>query len=859
MSKFYSSHFSITLLLLLPNLISLNLKSQIPIHERFDVSKGLHDNTAYDISLDYNGFLWITTDEGIQRFDGNKFLSFIYTDNINKSGSCIQFDYRGRVWYQSFDGHLFYVENDTVKTLQHFKAKNFTTFRIIDSILTFYNGNSLVKVNLKTLNIIDQLFLPNAEISSIVFFKNSYYISGNGIFRINVDFKKIDTLDTRPGIISIFTNDNELFYQTKSDISYEVYKLADTTKILFYSDVVRINWIDLKNNTYYISTNLGLQIQERNKKNYLMTDYKFSKTFFDNYGQLIASTLNAGILIIPNENDIKYFHNLKENFTSTIFTQNKIFLATELGKIFEFDITNKKSKLLYADVYKRQINHFIFNPNYNEFVIILNNEVKIIHPDGREIFSVENVAPKSVTIIDDKYYFVTATGGNGFLEHVFNPLKKSIWDSLYDASEKVNKFRKFTNLYRNRDVIFSSIHKKIFISTNTGVIIAGSNGDISAPNPNLFLKELFQIKDDIYGIDFKNQLYKYDYKRNIFNPIKIPYSKNDVRFILSNNSIFFLIFNRIYELKEGKPVETDLVSNQNIKYIYKFKDIFLEISNSHLSYKNNISERRINFPKKIIINHVNGKRPNDTENIEIKYEKGQDVRVNYTFLNLDKRSTSRLYYRINQGQWNPILSGTDYLLFPSLKPDKYTIDFAIKEFGKLDIIKAFNIIVTTPIYKQTWFLILFQFFILILFVLYVLWQIRLLSKKNKLVTEKAEIEKNLALMTLKSIKAQMNPHFFFNALNTIQAFIYANDKLSATQYLSKFSKLTRLILENSEAEQIDLASELKTIAIYLELEKMRFVNNFEFDICTCDDEAVLKEGSFFLSVFKWYLMLQKMN
>ncbi|MFN4298973.1 MAG: sensor histidine kinase [Thermaurantimonas sp.] len=835
MSKYYSSCFSLSVLLFLLNLCIFSLKAQIPVHERFDVSKGLLDNTAYDVSLDKDGFLWITTEEGIQRFDGNKFLSFVYTENVNKSGSCIQFDHKGRIWYQSFDGHFFYIENDTVKTLKQLRSNNYSTFKIIDSLLIFYNGNSLVKVNLNTQKVLEEIHLPKAEISSIVFFRNFYYISGNGFYKITQNFKNIDTLDTRTGIFSILTTDNELFFQIKSDTTYNVYKLKENDKILFYSDVVRINWIDLKNNKYYISTNLGLQIHDGSKKNYFMEDYKFSKTILDNYGQLISSTLNAGILIIPSENDIEYFQNLKENFTTTFFTSNKIYLSTESGKIFEFDIVTKKSKLIYEDVYKRQINHFIINTNYNELVIILNNQVKIIRPNGRELFTVENVAPKKVTIVDDKYYFVTATGGNGFLDYVFNPLKKSSWDSLYDASEKLNRIRKFTNFNRNKDVIFSPLYNKIFVSTNTGVLIATSNGEISSPYPNLFLKKLFQINDNIYGIDFRNQLYIYDNKKNKFNRIQIPFSANDIRFILGNNSIFISVFNRIYELKNNKIFETELVSNQNIKYIYRLKNIFLEISNSRLSYINNITERKINFPKKIVINNVNGIKPNNTQHIEIKYEKGQDVQVNYTFLNLDKRSTSRLYYRINKGQWNSILSGTDYLLFPSLKPDKYTIDFAIKEFGQMDLIKSFNIVVTTPIYKKTWFLFLFQFIVLILFVFYVLWQIQLLSKKNKLVTEKAEIEKNLALMTLKSIKAQMNPHFFFNALNTIQAFIYANDKRSATQYLSKFSKLTRLILENSEVEQIDLASELKTIAIYLELEKMRFVNNFEFDICMSDD------------------------
>jgi LytS/YehU family sensor histidine kinase len=76
----------------------------------------------------------------------------------------------------------------------------------------------------------------------------------------------------------------------------------------------------------------------------------------------------------------------------------------------------------------------------------------------------------------------------------------------------------------------------------------------------------------------------------------------------------------------------------------------------------------------------------------------------------------------------------------------------------------------------------------------------------------------------------MNPHFFYNALNTIQSYILSNDKKQAVNYLSKFSLLTRTILEMSEKEYISVADEIKTINLYLEIEKARFNDDFEYDI-----------------------------
>lgn len=77
---------------------------------------------------------------------------------------------------------------------------------------------------------------------------------------------------------------------------------------------------------------------------------------------------------------------------------------------------------------------------------------------------------------------------------------------------------------------------------------------------------------------------------------------------------------------------------------------------------------------------------------------------------------------------------------------------------------------------------------------------------------------------LSSIKSQMNPHFLFNALNTIQSYIITEDKINASNYLSKFSKLTRKILDMSDKETITLQEEIDALLLYIELEKCAFKN-----------------------------------
>jgi sensor histidine kinase YesM len=79
----------------------------------------------------------------------------------------------------------------------------------------------------------------------------------------------------------------------------------------------------------------------------------------------------------------------------------------------------------------------------------------------------------------------------------------------------------------------------------------------------------------------------------------------------------------------------------------------------------------------------------------------------------------------------------------------------------------------------------------------------------------------------------MNPHFLFNALNSIQQMILANEEMVATRYLSRFSKLLRSILIHSDKEMISLREELEILHLYVELESVRFKEAFSYDI-TCD-------------------------
>lgn len=93
-----------------------------------------------------------------------------------------------------------------------------------------------------------------------------------------------------------------------------------------------------------------------------------------------------------------------------------------------------------------------------------------------------------------------------------------------------------------------------------------------------------------------------------------------------------------------------------------------------------------------------------------------------------------------------------------------------------------------------------------------------------------KFENKVSQLRLDALTSQMNPHFIFNALNSIKSYFIENNQEKAIFYLSKFSKLIRSILENSRKEQISLTEELKTIAVYVEIECDRFKNDIDFSI-----------------------------
>jgi ligand-binding sensor domain-containing protein len=188
-------------------------------------------------------------------------------------------------------------------------------------------------------------------------------------------------------------------------------------------------------------------------------------------------------------------------------------------------------------------------------------------------------------------------------------------------------------------------------------------------------------------------------------------------------------------------------------------------------------------------------------------------------------------------EWSPPVNERE-AIFSNLPPGDYTFKvIACNENNIWNTTPAsFHFSITPPLWERWW--VRAAGFAVVILVMWMVFYFRLqrVKTKNKIVNERLEMEKSILELEQEAARLQMNPHFIFNSLNSIQGFVSTNDPFQAKRYLAKFAKLMRLILENAREEFIPLQNEINILENYLELEKLTTQPPFEFSIT--HDESV---------------------
>jgi LytS/YehU family sensor histidine kinase len=142
-----------------------------------------------------------------------------------------------------------------------------------------------------------------------------------------------------------------------------------------------------------------------------------------------------------------------------------------------------------------------------------------------------------------------------------------------------------------------------------------------------------------------------------------------------------------------------------------------------------------------------------------------------------------------------------------------------------------NFIITPPFWQTTWFTVLST--IIFSLIIYLVFRLRIISLRRR-----NELINNVNVYKQQSLRQQMNPHFIFNTLNSIQLYILEKDHISSHKYLTKFAKLMRLILDNSQQTTIPLKDEIDALKLYLELESIRLSGKFEYFVNVEDNDLL---------------------
>jgi anti-sigma regulatory factor (Ser/Thr protein kinase) len=234
---------------------------------------------------------------------------------------------------------------------------------------------------------------------------------------------------------------------------------------------------------------------------------------------------------------------------------------------------------------------------------------------------------------------------------------------------------------------------------------------------------------------------------------------------------------------------------------------------------------------------ITGIRINDNDTSlkldwELPYDMN-DMDIQYSGVDLSGYSPS-YQYRINNEDWQN--AGGDHLALKRLSPGTYRIDIrALKRDGSPSVhIASLRLHLQTPYWLSIWFWLTIFFILLVISALTLQ---NIFRRKREKQLRQVAAEHELVTSQQQTFSALMNPHFIFNALNSIQHYVLVHDKKATNRYLSGFGRLIRMNFESAQKSYISLEEELERLQLYLSLEKMRFGDKLSYSIEVAKDVA----------------------
>lgn len=864
---------------------------------------GLNNAVERQVLKAKNEFVWITTDNGLYRYDGNSFFCFKHKPNVITSiasNNCYSMleDSKGRFW----------VNTDEGISLMDRKSGTFENYAP-DTIVMPHLGLNYTQM---------------AEDS-----KGNIWIGG--YFDILI-FDPINKKFCRSGWFEYAKNAGIIHSETRNSITQNIIKKSkEELWILSVYGLFSVNTVNRKY-TYHPNPDIS--------------DYfAFYISDIDAYGNLWIATYDQCFFsYMPNSNSWKKHlcppmsKNLPDQTISIksfgrdsliILRNDKLFIydvKNEKFSNFEFELEDPRFPLMswsnmeivknHLYVVSSQMDAFvhlrkqknIFHKKKIPLPVGFNNNHSYITLTGKILAGdwsrgkIVVCDTNSCITISDQYnnqncgalqlYFCSTNGKQYFStsQGVFewdDVSGKAIRYAIENLRKSETEFRNFTednygNIYvreRNSGIyVLKSEQKKLeYLDTNI------SSSAYSALYYDFLTNKLWigTEKNGLYVMDISNRKTK-NYqlihgKKSFINDI-IGDKAGNVYLLMPSSGMMHIQSNgmkpKLYTVNDGmksKAVRYGYVSSSgtlwfttetgltafdtNTERFYNFdSEKKTELFNYRIFPDTNGFISQNSFPDHIItLDHTIIKDLNPKGKIYLKDVRlfdaalpidstfSLDYNQNYLsftigYVDQDFPSKPVLQYTVNDQKWQT-LDDFSFSMF-NINPGKYHIQ--VREKYNLVNVFSFNIIISPPWWKTK----IFLGFLTILFfgVMYLLYRKHIQNIRRE-EANKNEVQQQMAKIEMAALRAQMNPHFIFNCLNSINRFILVNDMDAASSYLTKFSRLIRLILEVSKEDFIALDKELEALQLYIGMESMRFQDSFEWKI---DIEAQVDVHNIFI-------------
>jgi sensor histidine kinase YesM len=811
--------------------------------------QGVESSTVYNIYQDTKGYVWFASETGLIQYDGNVSIQYSHPDYDAGAGTGIREDVYGRIWYTTFRGQIFYVENDTLHCLAIHKPSRFTPIGITKKHLFAFSDTDLHIYDLKGLRRVKTIkstsdYIQHTTSDSAHF----YYTQLHSVFKVDDDLQvssiqlssrdisytyKVYSYGGKIYVLSIHENVNHLH------VFDYTFKLLSTHLLPIEGS---INDLVFYNYDLFIIGSKGLDIFSLNEEGFplvsknvsIFKNENVSSMIKDIQGNYWISTLWGGVNMIPDIHNRRY--QLPGELPICLTgNKNSLWISTHRGSIYSFDFMSSALRKSYTNPRRDGI-YFMHYDSLSRMLMYSSKGFYMLTTDNYRVHAHNQYAVKSIIRLDDSYLLA---GTSIELLMVRSPISltqvSSDWDSLF-TSGRYNPSSMFSQL--THKVWIKSIaydqqsHTAYAIEDNRLYRITPNGFDrVNVSKRSIVFSDLCFHKHELYVLSADGEVYILIDGDLQLVPLLYQNKKVSVMKMKSfPQGLMFSTGKSLFLKSDHHQLQKIRIRSRGFTisdYYATEHDIILSTHGGIIQIPFSVSVKEEYIPGFYIRSVLANGSPISFDGKRALSSEVDEIEIHFSLLDFSKRAHDDFFYQINSGVWVQIPPGQSRLIFPSLASGDYIIRFRAS-----DVIfpQSLSFTILKPLWKQLWFIFIFTIFILLVVYLYYRWQVRILRNQIQLLNDKVQLEKDLGKMALTSIKSQMNPHFFYNALNTIQAYIFTNDKKNASGYLAKFSTLTRMILDMSEKEWVTLSEEINALSLYLELENMRFTEKIQFEI-----------------------------